>query len=608
MRRVLLMLALVGCNDQGVSASLDELTVLILSHRTGDVVSAGVPITFRGLAGATESAPEAIDVAWYVDGEAVCLDTPDSDSLVQCTTALPAGPIELTLAARIPRDEAQTEILLTVEPGISAPQVEITSPAASSTADEGELVFFEGEVSDAETLAVDLQVEWTSSLDGVLDLGAPDGNGRTSGALALSVGDHLITLSATDTDGNVGTDSALLTIRGEGGTDPDTEADTDPDTDTEADTEPDTEADTDPDGFDYSLCGGIGAYERVLPLTSTGMFHRVAYAPDGSYALILERVYVSGGYTHRLWRYDPVSNGISEVASSTEEQWLAVEFATEGYALIGGGTEDAELAPRLYTYTEDEGLVALAIPALGDGGMVANSRVIALDQDDDGLWAVLADNEASSNNILYLNELRLSDELAATWEYGGGTSSFTSATWRPQSVSWGRNLGGRIALTANTQTAMFMYDADLPSGRWSSQSRGGLGNHGQVMFDPVDREVAWMINGSGNVYAWEGTMMGSGNQYDFGNLSPRRFTTSPDGHWKVFVGGYGAVHFSDSPWTPIRSADFAAAPVANWSDPPWSGGSGTGFNDVAWRPGTCGGLIVGDATANRSMLVRWLMQ
>lgn len=611
MRQVLpfaLGVTLLGCSDQGVQISDDQLTVTVLSHRDGDVVSAGVPITFRGVVGATESRPDEIDVAWFVNDEVVCLDEPDDDSLVQCQTALPAGEVTLRLEGRVPRDEASDSVMLIVEAGISAPEASIDTPAAQSAFAEGSLVLFEGVVSDAETLPGELVVQWSSSVDGVLSIDAQDSRGRTAGATLLSVGEHLVTLTATDTDGNTGTDSVLVRITDEDvDTELDSEADTDTDTDTEIDegTDADTEPDTSPGGFDYGTqCGGIGVYDRIVPITRTGNLRRVAYAPSGDYALILED-------DDTLLRFDEATSALTVVGEAVGEQWLTIHVDPAGFALVGGGTDTTNPSPRLHRYIDGVGLTPVSIPSSSDGGMIATTRIIAMDRRWDGVWAVLADNSASSNNILYMNELTLGATGDGIWSFGGATTSFQSATWRPVSVSWGLNLGTPVALAANRQVTTFLYDAALPNGRWSSESRGGLGNHGQIVFDPADHEVAWMINGSGNVYAWQGLMMGSGNQHDFGNITwnhPRRFTTSPDGAWKVFVGGHGMVAFSDSPWTPIDSTHFALSPVANWGSPPWSASGSQGFADVAWRPDSCGGLIVGDATQNRSMLVRWFMQ
>jgi hypothetical protein len=612
MRYSLLVIALVGCADQSINASLDEITVAILSHRDGDTVSAGVAVTFRGVAGATESRPAAINVAWFANDEAVCLDTPDSDSLVQCTTALGAGEVTLRLEARTPGDEASTSIDLFVEAGVSPPEVAITEPSAQSTFLEGELILFEGTATDAETLATELSVAWTSSLDGTLSLGLPDSSGRISGATNLSLGQHLITLIAVDGDDNSGTDSVIVNVT-EDGVDPDTsdpdtsDLDTsDPDTeDPDVDTD-DSDSDTTPSGgFDYGEnCGGIGVYERVLPMSTTGNFNRIVYSPDGTYALILEDY-------DTLWKFEDATSTLTQIATTTDEDWLSIRFDPAGFAWVGGGTDADNPNPRLYRYVDGEGLTAITIPGLTDGGMVSTTRIIAMDQRWDGVWAVLADNHAPVNGVVYMNELMIGDTGDGDWEYGGAIAHGSSYVWSPVSISWGMNLGEPVALTANRQIQTLMYDANLPNGRWSMSSRGGLGNHGQMVFDPLDHQVAWMINGSGNVYAWQGLMMGSGNQHDFGNNTfnyPRRFTTSPDGEWKIFVGGRGMVAFSDSPWSPIDSSRFALAPIANWGEPPWSAQGSQGFSDVAWRPGTCSGLIAGDATQNRSMLVRWFMQ
>ena len=89
----------------------------------------------------------------------------------------------------------------------------IVTPLDGTEFDEYELVEFYGRTSDLEDEPSELEVLWTSSLDGELLTGSPDGEGSVYMAIAdLSPGEHAITLSVTDTSGLTGNTSVSVMI------------------------------------------------------------------------------------------------------------------------------------------------------------------------------------------------------------------------------------------------------------------------------------------------------------------------------------------------------------------------------------------------------------
>ncbi|MBT3217936.1 MAG: hypothetical protein HN348_02505 [Proteobacteria bacterium] len=81
-----------------------------------------------------------------------------------------------------------------------APSVSISEPVEGAVFSEGETIIFEGVVFDDATDPVDLDVEWTSSIEGILpDTDPPDPDGYVEFLTPnLTDGIHLITLRATD--------------------------------------------------------------------------------------------------------------------------------------------------------------------------------------------------------------------------------------------------------------------------------------------------------------------------------------------------------------------------------------------------------------------------
>ncbi len=103
-----------------------------------------------------------------------------------------------------------------VQGPLGPPQVQITVPAMDSTFPEGTSITFQGQGSDLTTPPDDLAFEWASDVDGVL-AGAISADGSSVVVVpALSAGEHVVTLTATDADLEQGSDSILITIGDDG--------------------------------------------------------------------------------------------------------------------------------------------------------------------------------------------------------------------------------------------------------------------------------------------------------------------------------------------------------------------------------------------------------
>ncbi|MDP2305079.1 MAG: putative metal-binding motif-containing protein [Pseudomonadota bacterium] len=93
------------------------------------------------------------------------------------------------------------------------PAVSVLSPADGAGVDPGTLVEFYGGANDAQDDANELAISWESTLDGVLGADPPDGDGNVYLATdLLSSGDHVITLTAVDTDAESASTSITLSV------------------------------------------------------------------------------------------------------------------------------------------------------------------------------------------------------------------------------------------------------------------------------------------------------------------------------------------------------------------------------------------------------------
>ena len=94
------------------------------------------------------------------------------------------------------------------------PRASIQSPPDGTSVDEGTLVTFVGTVNDDKTAGNDLFVQWSSDIDGVLvDSDPADVGGQTTYSTTnLSVGNHVITLTAADDEGEQAEFTIVLTV------------------------------------------------------------------------------------------------------------------------------------------------------------------------------------------------------------------------------------------------------------------------------------------------------------------------------------------------------------------------------------------------------------
>lgn len=102
--------------------------------------------------------------------------------------------------------------LFTVAGLVSPPLVEITTPADASEFLLGDIIPFSGQATDEATLPEELVFSWNSDIQPGPWAGVSGGGLSNWITGELIAGTHVITLSATDTDGDVGTDQITITI------------------------------------------------------------------------------------------------------------------------------------------------------------------------------------------------------------------------------------------------------------------------------------------------------------------------------------------------------------------------------------------------------------
>lgn len=183
-----------------------------------DAYYAGSLIEFDGTASDVEDPAAALVATWdsALDGSLEIAPTLAADGHSRGAVALSEGEHFLTfqVADSFGRSTADTRIVL-VGPPRQEPSVVITAPADKSVVNVGETLTFEATLADGQDPADALLVSWSSDLDGTFDETAADSLGRVAvSTSALSRGTHVVTLSATDLDGNRTTAAVDIRVNG----------------------------------------------------------------------------------------------------------------------------------------------------------------------------------------------------------------------------------------------------------------------------------------------------------------------------------------------------------------------------------------------------------
>lgn len=211
---MLLLVLLTACNDQKFGARNTTPEAAITSPADGDSVLEGTILDLRGIASDANDDASTLTATWYVGETLLCPAAPVADDGgTTCTVTATVGLPTLRLEVQDPDNAVAVATVTLIVVATAAPLASIESPIDGEDYHTDVPIRFRGLVSDAEDAASALTVAWASDLDGPLPFATTaDSNGVTEALLSLSLGDHLISLTVTDTTGKVGTDSVVLHV------------------------------------------------------------------------------------------------------------------------------------------------------------------------------------------------------------------------------------------------------------------------------------------------------------------------------------------------------------------------------------------------------------
>ena len=183
MHKALLFLSLVACSNENIIEKQQNLapTVLIISHGDGAEIQEGYPEQFRASVSDDDNQFEDLQIAWHIGENLIC-DWTTASSAGEANCEMVFTPDDNNVIVEV-RDTqgagARSEISISVLP-TEVPIAEILSPSVEESYYADQFIEFSALVSDAEDNNTELNISWSSSLDGQLSL---DTESETSGEI-----------------------------------------------------------------------------------------------------------------------------------------------------------------------------------------------------------------------------------------------------------------------------------------------------------------------------------------------------------------------------------------------------------------------------------------
>ncbi|NOY24627.1 MAG: hypothetical protein GXP62_02035 [Oligoflexia bacterium] len=206
-----------GCgNDKSLGVLHEPPAVTITSPSEGASFFQGESVRFEALAQVfDETALSDLTHSWVTGTQSMCSTASvTSDGAATCDWVFSdVGEQTVTVTVTDTRlDTANATLTVNILEN-TPPSITLNSPVTGDFFEPEELIVFQATVSDAEDTPENLTVSVISSLDGDLGLdAAPSSSGAWTAAGNLSNGDHLITVSVTDSAGRTDQDTATVSV------------------------------------------------------------------------------------------------------------------------------------------------------------------------------------------------------------------------------------------------------------------------------------------------------------------------------------------------------------------------------------------------------------
>lgn len=213
------LLGLLACNEpEGFKLYNSDPTADIYSHESPLQVEEGTVLTF--VAALSDDKPvEDLIAEWSrIDSNNQSINlcppsSPDENGDSSCEIEILEDTIQIKVLVRDPQNAIGYDVVNIEAIPTSTPEVYINEPIAGNIYYVDIPILFHATVNDNEDVPEAIFLDWESNIDGDLDIsGNADNEGNYSSTTNLTEGEHLITVTATDSHGKTSDDSVTITV------------------------------------------------------------------------------------------------------------------------------------------------------------------------------------------------------------------------------------------------------------------------------------------------------------------------------------------------------------------------------------------------------------
>jgi len=207
------LILLIACDGKKDGARNGAPSAIITSHADGDTVRDD-QVHLEGTVTDPDDDSDQLLTTWWMNGVELCkLETPNDEGRSLCLVTLVDGPTEIELHVRDPVDAEGTDMVHFEVHATAPPTAQIESPLAGDRFYTNMEITLSGKISDAEDDPLAMTVLWSSDVDGELDPELTmESDGSVSGRTFLSVAEHALTFTVTDSLGKSASDAVIFSV------------------------------------------------------------------------------------------------------------------------------------------------------------------------------------------------------------------------------------------------------------------------------------------------------------------------------------------------------------------------------------------------------------
>ncbi|MCB9777191.1 MAG: putative metal-binding motif-containing protein [Alphaproteobacteria bacterium] len=207
---------LASCGSKnGVQVFNTPPSATISTPGSGSAFDQYETVTFTGKVNDDQDDNPQLEIHWSssIDGVLEGALPADLDGNVRYSTAnlSPGNHVITLLVVDSAAESVTSEITITINDQPESPQLDLIHPVSGEYGQEGETFEFVIRAVDSKDHPADLDIVFTSDVDGTFCTPTADGEGLARCDQELTPGDHFLTFRATDTDGEVGSVTAYFT-------------------------------------------------------------------------------------------------------------------------------------------------------------------------------------------------------------------------------------------------------------------------------------------------------------------------------------------------------------------------------------------------------------